>query len=221
MKAIFPVILLGLLAWATPRAEAGDLTLRTVDGQVFTGCRVVKADPDGLFFAHSRGAAKVPFSRLAPEVRQQFGYDAAAATEFVREHVEAEREAARQRQERRAARRLEQERAYASLKIDRRHNVQPSHRWWHGGGGFDCDPHACLPPWHHGKTFFMAPTLTFGGYRLPTLPASHWHGGHHPGFFAPRPGFFQSCPSAFSSGGLRPGGTGSLVRVSSPCISHR
>ncbi len=67
--------------------ESGTLTISTVTGQTYQNCRVLKAYPHALAFAHSRGIAQVTFTQLAPEWREKYHYDEAAATAYVKKHT--------------------------------------------------------------------------------------------------------------------------------------
>jgi len=80
------------LSWAGD-GEGAVTTLTTVNGQRFEGVEVLKQDPDGLLFRHSKGMAKVPFADLSEEVQKRFNYKPEAAAAFVKEHLDAEKEA--------------------------------------------------------------------------------------------------------------------------------
>ena len=84
-------------------------TLTTVNGQRFEGVEVLKHDPDGLMFRHSRGMAKVPFADLPEAVQKRFNYKPEAAAAFVKEHLDAEKEAKAKAEAARAAARERKE----------------------------------------------------------------------------------------------------------------
>ncbi|MFZ4764049.1 MAG: hypothetical protein ACOYMN_03770 [Roseimicrobium sp.] len=95
-----PTILtaLFLLSATALRAANGDLVdlIPTNSGKVYTHCRIVKTDPDGVIIAHQHGGAKILFADLAEDVRQKLGYDASAAAAYeqrVAERRATEREA--------------------------------------------------------------------------------------------------------------------------------
>ena len=69
--------------------EAGGMTISTTNGQTYQNCRVLKAYPHALAFSHSRGIAQVTFTQLAPEWREKYRYDEAAAAAYVRKHTAA------------------------------------------------------------------------------------------------------------------------------------
>lgn len=58
-------------------------SLETTNGRVFSSVEILKVDANGLIFRHSRGLAKVVFADLSPAIRERFGYDPAAAEDFV------------------------------------------------------------------------------------------------------------------------------------------
>lgn len=58
--------------------------LHTTDGRVFHDVTIVGVDPNGLLFKHARGAGKVRFEELSPEIQAHFSYDPAAAAAFER-----------------------------------------------------------------------------------------------------------------------------------------
>jgi len=74
-------------------AEAPLTVIRAVDGRQFERVEVLKHDPDGLMFRHSKGMAKIPFADLPEEIQKRFGYQPETAAAFVKEHVEAEKAA--------------------------------------------------------------------------------------------------------------------------------
>lgn len=75
-------------------------TIETAQGKVYQRCKIIKRDPDGVSFSHSKGAAKVLFSDLAEPMRNALGYDAVKADAYEKEHAEARKEAEQARQER-------------------------------------------------------------------------------------------------------------------------
>jgi hypothetical protein len=112
-------------------AETEQFTLKTLTGTTYENCRVLKVDPDGLLFAHSNGAAKIPFSNLGEEWRTKFNFSAEKAEAFVTEHFEAERKAAEAQALRRAEQRRarENDRVYASQQLHPRRGDSD----WSGG----------------------------------------------------------------------------------------
>lgn len=68
-------------------------TITTLNGQTFHRVEVLKHDPDGLMFRHSKGMAKIPFADLPEEVQKRFNYKPETAAAFVKEHLDAEKEA--------------------------------------------------------------------------------------------------------------------------------
>ena len=56
--------------------------LETIDGRVFHDVTIVGIDPNGILFKHARGAGKVRFVELSPEIQAHFGFDPVAAAAF-------------------------------------------------------------------------------------------------------------------------------------------
>ena len=72
-------------------------TIETAQGKTYQRCKIIKRDPDGVSFAHSRGTAKVLYSDLSESMRNALGYDARKEEAYVREQAEARKEAAQAR----------------------------------------------------------------------------------------------------------------------------
>lgn len=72
-------------------------TIETVQGKTYQRCKIIKRDPDGVSFAHSRGTAKVLYSDLSESMRNALGYDARKEEAYAREQAEARKEAAQAR----------------------------------------------------------------------------------------------------------------------------
>lgn len=93
-----PIALLLALASAVP-AAAEPSTLRTLDGQLFHECVVVRVHPDSLSFRHANGAARVDFAQLDPDLRTRLGYDPVKAEAHRRQRAaQAAEERARRQQ---------------------------------------------------------------------------------------------------------------------------
>ncbi len=75
-------------------------TIETAQGKVYQRCRIIKRDPDGVAFAHSRGTAKVLYSDLSNSMRNALGYDARKEEAYERGLAEARKEAAQARRAR-------------------------------------------------------------------------------------------------------------------------
>ncbi len=54
----------------------------TNSGKVYQNCRIFKLDPDGVFFAHSFGCAKVLYNDMPDAVKHQLGYDSVKAADY-------------------------------------------------------------------------------------------------------------------------------------------
>lgn len=72
-----PAILLAVLFTA---AVAEDIT--TTDGRTYTAATITKVEPDGIRIIHESGAAKIPFTKLPPDLQKKHGYDPTKAVEF-------------------------------------------------------------------------------------------------------------------------------------------
>ncbi len=77
-------------------------TIETAQGKTYERCKIMKRDPDGVSFSHSKGVAKVLFSDLSEPMRNALGYDAVKADAYERAQAEARKEAEQARQERNA-----------------------------------------------------------------------------------------------------------------------
>ena len=56
-------------------SDAGIISsIRTLDGHLYTNCRVIKQDSTGITFSHSEGIAQIPFYNMPPDLQKQFGY---------------------------------------------------------------------------------------------------------------------------------------------------
>ena len=66
-------------------------TIETLQGKSYVGCKILKRDPDGISFTHSKGMAKVLFSDLSEPMKNALGYDAAKADAYVKERKEADK----------------------------------------------------------------------------------------------------------------------------------
>jgi hypothetical protein len=87
MNLIIPLLTLGTIALVTSAvAEAGGakplITLTTKSGRTYEKSRVTSTDPDGIRIVHADGAAKIPFSELSQEQREEYGFDADKAAAY-------------------------------------------------------------------------------------------------------------------------------------------
>ena len=58
------------------------LTITTRKGVTYENCRLLRVEPDGISYAHSRGIAKLFFSELPPEYATRYGYNPQAARDY-------------------------------------------------------------------------------------------------------------------------------------------
>lgn len=238
MKIIcFLAAILGMASGVRATVDQQTHTIRTLSGKTYEQCRILKAYPDGLAFSHANGAAQVPFALLGEEWRKKFNYNPETAENYVAEHLAAERESQRRQRERRAAQsQLKEDRVFAAQRLhERPANSFPYGGDWVGGGFDDWQTFdsargsrrcrsSCYPRrYQAGCNVFPVRNLTtFGGYRYPTQIS---HGSCRPCvpryWNRPSPSAFRAPCRTISSGGLRVGGTGGLIQVSSPFIGHR
>ncbi len=82
-------------------ASAGEpTTIETAQGKTYERCKIMKRDPDGVSFSHSKGVAKVLFSDLSEPMRNALGYDAFKADAYEKEQAEARKAAMQAKRER-------------------------------------------------------------------------------------------------------------------------
>lgn len=79
--------------------SADTTTIETLYGKTYQQCRILKREPDGVSFSHSRGMAKVLYADLAEPLRSALGYDPVKAATFEKEKSDARKAAAKARQE--------------------------------------------------------------------------------------------------------------------------
>jgi hypothetical protein len=90
MKKVLPLLLLLFpLLLAAEDEKLAELV--TLDGKTYQAVTIRKVEPDGLSILHAAGTAKVPFEKLPEELREKYGYDAAAAAEHRKQAAEAQR----------------------------------------------------------------------------------------------------------------------------------
>ncbi len=97
LSLLIVMIQLGLTVAATAFEPT---TIETAQGKVYERCKIVKRDPDGISFSHSKGVAKVLYSDLSESMRNALGYDAVKADAYEKEQAQARKEAAQAKRER-------------------------------------------------------------------------------------------------------------------------
>lgn len=107
----------------TARAESVG-TISTLAGKVYRHCQILKVEPDGVSFIHSKGAAKVLFMDMPKEWRGKLGYNPAKAEAYERE-IAARRQA---EIDARAARQAELGRALALAQQMEINRLQLAHQ---------------------------------------------------------------------------------------------
>lgn len=97
----FSLLIISIQLGLTVAATAIEpTTIETAQGKVYERCKILKHDPDGVSFTHSKGVAKVLFSDLSESMRNALGYDAGKAEAYEKAQVEARKEAAQAKRER-------------------------------------------------------------------------------------------------------------------------
>ncbi|WP_395743025.1 hypothetical protein [Prosthecobacter sp.] len=100
MKTFSLLIVTIQLGLAVAASAFEPTTIETLQGKVYERCKIIKRDPDGVSFSHSRGTAKVLFSDLSAPMRNALGFDAVKAEAYEKEQVEARKAAEQARRER-------------------------------------------------------------------------------------------------------------------------
>jgi hypothetical protein len=49
-------------------------TVTTLDHRIYTNCKVLKVEPDGVTFSHDDGITKVMYPMMPPDLQKRFGY---------------------------------------------------------------------------------------------------------------------------------------------------
>jgi hypothetical protein len=84
---------LALFVSAPAQADSGGnyTFIKTNFGKVYTNCRVIKTDPDGVYILHQNGAAKLLFSDLPEDARTTLGYNPEKASQYEKDRAEAKK----------------------------------------------------------------------------------------------------------------------------------
>lgn len=149
------LVLVCALQFGLMAAAADPVTIETVRGKVYEQCRVLKREPDGVSFAHSRGVAKVLFAEMGEPLRTELGYDAKKADAYERERAESRKAAEAARRER------ETKLAEAMINAQARWRAQ--------------QPLVLMPQSYGNGLTSLAPVLGLGGIGAPFGQ----RGGHH------------------------------------------
>ncbi len=135
-------------------------TIETAQGKAYQQCRIMKREPDGISFTHSKGVAKVLFADLSESMRNALGYDAKKAEAYEKERAEARKEAEQARRTR------ETKLAEAMIAAQARYAAQ--------------QPIILMQqPYGGGYMTSLAPVLGLGGIGYPSAhygPGFHGHG---------------------------------------------
>lgn len=90
MKRVLLITMLFALTSALPAAdgdEAKPFVLKTILGETYRNCHVLKLTPATLTVAHDTGVTKVPFTMLDDEWKKFFHYDPDKAREFEKQEA--------------------------------------------------------------------------------------------------------------------------------------
>ncbi len=97
----FSLLILSIQFGLTVAATAYEpTTIETAQGKIYQRCKIIKRDPDGVSFAHSRGTAKVLFSDLSESMRNSLGYDARKEEAYEKDQAEARKATTQAKRER-------------------------------------------------------------------------------------------------------------------------
>lgn len=91
MKTFSLLIVTIQLGLALAASAYEPTTIETQQGKTYVSCKILKRDPDGVSFTHSKGMAKVLYSDLSEPMKNALGYDAAKADAYVKERKDAEK----------------------------------------------------------------------------------------------------------------------------------
>ena len=100
MKTFSLLIVTLQLGFAVCASAGEPTTIETAQGKTYERCKIMKRDPDGVSFSHSKGVAKVLFSDLSEPMRNALGYDAFKADAYEKEQAEARKAAVQAKRER-------------------------------------------------------------------------------------------------------------------------
>jgi hypothetical protein len=98
---------------AVDTSKPFDLT--TLLGDKFKNCRVTRATPEGLTVVHDSGVARISFTLLSDEWKEQFDYDPAKAREYAQAEEEKRKMAEAKRAELNRKRELNEEQQLAEI----------------------------------------------------------------------------------------------------------
>ena len=98
---MFSLLIVTLQLGFSIGASAGEpTTIETAQGKTYERCKIIKRDPDGVSFSHSKGVAKVLFTDLSEPMRNALGYDVVKADAYEKEQADSRKAAAQARRER-------------------------------------------------------------------------------------------------------------------------
>ena len=100
MKTFSLLIITIQLGLALTATAFEPTTIETAHGKIYEQCKIIKRDPDGVSFTHSKGTAKVLYSDLSESMRNALGYDPVKADAYEKEHADARKEAEQARRAR-------------------------------------------------------------------------------------------------------------------------
>jgi hypothetical protein len=100
MKTFSLLIVTLQLGFAVCASAGEPTTIETAQGKTYERCKIMKRDPDGVLFSHSKGVAKVLFSDLSEPMRNALGYDAFKADAYEKGQAEARKAAELAKRER-------------------------------------------------------------------------------------------------------------------------
>ncbi|WP_395751243.1 hypothetical protein [Prosthecobacter sp.] len=100
MKTLSLLIVVIQLGFVVAAKAYEPTTIETAHGKKYLQCKIIKRDPDGVSFTHSRGTAKVLFSEMSEPMRNALGYDARKEDDYEKARLESRKEAEQARRAR-------------------------------------------------------------------------------------------------------------------------
>ena len=85
IKQVLVTLLTTAIAFSICIAGQTVEIITTTTGKTFQHCRIFKVDPDGVMFFHQHGGAKILFTDMTADSRNELGYDPEKAASYEKE----------------------------------------------------------------------------------------------------------------------------------------
>jgi hypothetical protein len=116
MKAILVLLVIMSLMPALSAVDTSKpFDLTTTLGEKFQNCHITKVTPESITIVHDRGVAKLSFTLLGDEWKEQFEYDPAKAREYAQAEDEKREATAAKRAQLERQRKLDENEQIAAL----------------------------------------------------------------------------------------------------------